>query len=64
MKNIFVDVVFIKALGPYLPFTESALLATSSQASFFLFLTMKYLSCLSFNTENFVPLHTTCYHFQ
>ena len=44
----------MKVLVPYLPFTKSASLATYSQASFFLFLSLKYLFCLSFNTDNFL----------
>ena len=55
MKNIVIEAVFIKVLLPYLLFTELASFATSSQASFFLFLSFKYFSCLSYNTENFLP---------
>ena len=50
MKNIVIDVVFMKVLVSYLQFTKSVSFATSSPTSFFLFF-FKYLSCLLYNRE-------------
>ena len=53
VKNIVIGVAFVKVLVPYLPFTKLASLVISSQSSFFLFLFLKYLSCLLNTSHNF-----------